>query len=306
MTFKDPVARFVEVCKAMHVIDDKGLAALDERLEKAFNEAYEYAQASPLPGGRRRRARPVGRRRLLGERGAARRRHRMTASTVESGAAGHGAEPRGKAHRAGRGDVPGRDRRGALGGDGARRARLHARRGHRGLRRRVQGDRGVHRQVRLGTGDGHADRRGHDRRHGHRRRHGGVPAGRRVPVRRLHVERVRRDHDHAGALPLPNRRAAAGRAARPVGRRRARLELPLDQPRAVVRAGARAEGDLPRVPIRCEGPAEVRDPRRQPLRVPGAQVDLPADPGKGVRGPGLPRAHRQGGRQAGRAPTCRS
>ena len=49
MTFKDPVARFEEVCKAMHVVDDKGLAAIDERLEKAFNEAYEFAQASPLP-----------------------------------------------------------------------------------------------------------------------------------------------------------------------------------------------------------------------------------------------------------------
>jgi hypothetical protein len=33
----------------MHVIDDKGLGVLDERLEKTFDEAYEYAQASPLP-----------------------------------------------------------------------------------------------------------------------------------------------------------------------------------------------------------------------------------------------------------------
>jgi pyruvate dehydrogenase E1 component alpha subunit len=48
-TFKDPVARFEEVCKAMHVVDDKGITALDERLEKVFNEAYEFAQASPLP-----------------------------------------------------------------------------------------------------------------------------------------------------------------------------------------------------------------------------------------------------------------
>ena len=40
----------------------------------------------------------------------------------------------------------------------------------------------------------------------------------------------------ARALPLPERRAAAGRAARALGRRRARVELPLDEPRAVVRA----------------------------------------------------------------------
>ena len=63
----------------------------------------------------------------------------------------------------------------------------------------------------------------------------GLPPGRRVPVRRLHVERVRRDHDRARPLPLPQRRAAAGRAARALGRRRARIVLPLDQPRAVVR-----------------------------------------------------------------------
>src|SRR5207247_1913140 len=51
----------------------------------------------PASGARRRRARPVGRRRLLGGRGAAGRGHGMTdTSTVETGAAGHGAEPRGK------------------------------------------------------------------------------------------------------------------------------------------------------------------------------------------------------------------
>ena len=49
MQFKDPVARFQEVCKAMGVVKDKEIEALDERLEKTFNEAYEFAQASPHP-----------------------------------------------------------------------------------------------------------------------------------------------------------------------------------------------------------------------------------------------------------------
>src|SRR5207245_3024960 len=53
------------------------------------------AGVSP-PGGRGRRARAVGWRRLLGERPAGRRGDSMTTATVESGAAGHGAEPRGK------------------------------------------------------------------------------------------------------------------------------------------------------------------------------------------------------------------
>jgi pyruvate dehydrogenase E1 component alpha subunit len=48
-TFKDPVARFQEICKAMKVVGDKEITALEERLEKQFNEAYEFAQSSPLP-----------------------------------------------------------------------------------------------------------------------------------------------------------------------------------------------------------------------------------------------------------------
>ena len=64
----------------------------------------------------------------------------------------------------------------------------------------------------------------------------GPAARRRVPVRGLHDERVRRDHHHPGALPLPHRRAAARRAARPQRWRRPRVELPLHEPRALVRA----------------------------------------------------------------------
>ena len=52
----------------------------------------------------------------------------------------------------------------------------------------------------------------------------------------------------------------------------------------------------PGVPRRREGLAEVRGPRRQPGAVPGAQVDLPPDQGAGVGGPRLPRPDRQGAR----------
>jgi TPP-dependent pyruvate/acetoin dehydrogenase alpha subunit len=43
------VARFQEIVKAMGVVGDKEIAALDERLERTFDEAYEFAQASPHP-----------------------------------------------------------------------------------------------------------------------------------------------------------------------------------------------------------------------------------------------------------------
>ena len=55
----------------------------------------------------------------------------------------------------------------------------------------------------------------------------GVPARRRVPVRRLHVERLRRDHHGARPVPLPERRPGPRRPPRPERRRRARIELPL-------------------------------------------------------------------------------
>ena len=146
------------------------------------------------------RAATAGRRRADGDpagRGRGRRTRRRAARQALRRRPGH---------------LPRRDRRGPVGGDGARRACLHARRGHRRLRWRVQGDRGLPRPLRVDARGRHPDRRGDHRGHGGRVRDGRAPARRRVPVRGLHVERVRRDHDGAVPLPLPRRRAAAGGA----------------------------------------------------------------------------------------------
>ena len=88
-----------------------------------------------------------------------------------------------------------------------------------------------------------------------RLRDGRAPPGRRVPVRGLHVVRastrsstvLARYHYRAGVrLPVVLRA--------PSGRRRARLELPLDEPGAVVRLPGRDEGDSAR-----RSPATRRD-----------------------------------------------
>ena len=49
MQFKDPVARFQEIVKAMGVVGDKEIADLEERLVTTFDEGYAFAQASPHP-----------------------------------------------------------------------------------------------------------------------------------------------------------------------------------------------------------------------------------------------------------------
>ena len=221
-----------------------------------------------VPRARRRLQGRVGRGRLLDARAGPRRRDggRLMATTAGRGRRGR---PRRRAarqaHRRRPGHLPDRDRRGPVGGDGARRARLHARRGHRRLRRRVQGHRGLHRPLRADARDGHPDRRGDDRRHGGRLRDGGAPPGRRVPVRRLHVERVRRDHHGAVALPLPQpacrcRSCCAGRAAAACAPRASTRSTPSRGSRTP--AASRSCAPRSR---RREGPAEVGDPRRQPV-----------------------------------------
>jgi pyruvate dehydrogenase E1 component alpha subunit len=49
MTNKDPVKRFEELLRMNGVIDDAGVAELEERVKREFDEGYEYAQASPFP-----------------------------------------------------------------------------------------------------------------------------------------------------------------------------------------------------------------------------------------------------------------
>ncbi len=46
---RDPVKRFEELLLTRGVIDHDGLKQLQERIEREFNEAYEFAQRSPFP-----------------------------------------------------------------------------------------------------------------------------------------------------------------------------------------------------------------------------------------------------------------
>jgi TPP-dependent pyruvate/acetoin dehydrogenase alpha subunit len=49
MTNKDPVKRFEELLRMNGVVDDARVTEVDERVQREFDEGYEYAQASPFP-----------------------------------------------------------------------------------------------------------------------------------------------------------------------------------------------------------------------------------------------------------------
>ncbi len=47
----DPVRRFQDLLLAHEVVDEAAVAAIDERVRREFEEAYEFAQRSPFPVG---------------------------------------------------------------------------------------------------------------------------------------------------------------------------------------------------------------------------------------------------------------
>ena len=49
MAEKDPVRNFEEYLLAEGVVTKEDIGEVQERVEKAFNEGYEFAQASPFP-----------------------------------------------------------------------------------------------------------------------------------------------------------------------------------------------------------------------------------------------------------------
>jgi pyruvate dehydrogenase E1 component alpha subunit len=49
MQNKDPVKRLEERLLSERVIDDAGVEGIQQRIEREFNEGYEFAQASPFP-----------------------------------------------------------------------------------------------------------------------------------------------------------------------------------------------------------------------------------------------------------------
>jgi len=49
MLRKDPVRRFAELLTAHEIVDDEELGRVQERVEREFDEGYEFAQRSPFP-----------------------------------------------------------------------------------------------------------------------------------------------------------------------------------------------------------------------------------------------------------------
>ena len=102
-----------------------------------------------------------------------------------------------------RDDLPARDLRRAAHGDARRRARPAHGRGHRRLRRRLQGDRRLHRGVRRRSRHGHAAGGVRDRRHRGRSGRRRTAPGLRDAVRRLRLLRLRPDHQRRRQDALP-------------------------------------------------------------------------------------------------------
>ena len=98
MAEKDPVRNFEEYLLAEGVVTKEDIGEVQERVEQAFKEGYEFAQASPFPEPGDVTKGLWVEDRLLDERAGTRRRdgELMATKQVDAGAAGHGAEPRGK------------------------------------------------------------------------------------------------------------------------------------------------------------------------------------------------------------------
>ena len=135
MAEKDPVKNFEEWMLAEGVVTKEDIEAIAERVEQEFEDGYEYAQASPFPE-------PGDVTKGLwvedgywdaepGRGGGTEAGMTAHDQQVEAGRGRPRRRAAGQAHRGRPGHLPHRHRRGAVGGDGARRARLHARRGHR-------------------------------------------------------------------------------------------------------------------------------------------------------------------------------
>src|SRR5216117_444987 len=119
---------------------------------------------------------------------------------------------------------------GVVGGDGARSQRFHFGRGRGGVRRRIQGHRGLRQAVRRGPRDRHADLGGGHRRRGRRGGpHGHAPGGGDA-VHRLHILRLRHAHELRCHRALPRRSRDPDGRARPLWRLRAGRSVPFAKP----------------------------------------------------------------------------
>ena len=263
MAEKDPVRNFEEYLLSEGVVTKEDIGEVQERVEKEFDEGYEFAQASPFPEpGDVTKGLWVEDGYWTSEPGRGGGTEQLMATKqVDAGAAGHGAEPRGKRSDDGQAtyliaiaealwEEMERDERVYMLGEdiGAYGGAFKVTEGfieHFGPERVM--DTPIAEETIVGMAVGSA------------------MEGLRPVAEFQYADfmssgfdeittALARYHYRTG-VPLPV--VLRG----PVGWRRARLELPLDEPRAVVRPRARHQDRLSRLPGRREGPAEVRDAR---------------------------------------------
>ena len=169
--------------------------------------------------------------------------------------------------------------------DAARRARRVARAGHRRVRRRLQGDRGLRRGVRQGPRAQHADHRVGRRRLRPRPRPRRARPHGRDAVRGLHHLRLQPDRQQPRQDPLALGRPRPGRHPRPGRGRHGGRALPLPVRGVLVHRGGRDQGRGPGDTVRRQGPPDRGLRGRQPRPVPRAQAPLPLGEGPGARRP---------------------
>ena len=200
---KDPIDRQVKRLEALGVDTQAVRDEVKAEIDAAVERGAAVADARPEHGPRR----PV-RRRAVPARGRQRPLVRLQGAV-----------------RDGDHDLPAGDLRRHARGDARRRARVPDGRGHRHLRRRLQGDRRLHRRVRPQARDGHAAGRVGDRRLRDRRRRRGPAPDRRDAVLRLRLLRLRPARQRRRQDLLPDgpvgehhRPAARAAAASPAAR----------------------------------------------------------------------------------------
>ncbi len=195
------------------------------------------------------------------------------------------------------------DRRGDDVRNGGRSRRLPHRRGRRPVRWRLQGDEGLPGEVRAAACRRHTDRGNRIHGPGGGRGTRRAAPDRRIPVRRLHLVRVRSHHQRDGTASLPHGRRDAGHDASAVRCATSGRSHALSERRILLRARARFEDRHARHPAGRGGSADQCDQGQQPGPVPGEQVPVPQaaqrrtdqsrrhPTGSGQRGPPGQRRH---------------
>ena len=161
-----------------------------------------------------------------------------------------------------------------------------ARRGHRRLRRRVQGHRGTAGPLRAGAGDRDAHLRGWLHRRGRRAGHDRQASHGRIDVHGLRLRRRRLDLQPGGQDAVHVGRTGAGAVGDPhaAGRRPRQRRPALAEPGDLLHAHPRPEGCAARDTLRRQGPAQDGPARSQPGDLHRAQAALQHQgPGAGRR-----------------------